>query len=171
MFTCNFYEHLFYKTPSAAASGLNYFLIFLHLYMKYLGVLSTKRICSLLFNPYLGGLFRNSFWGGGGSGGGGRGGVVQLPNCFKLAVNRKNGNGVTISRHDIIVKFFWRFVPLIKFSYWSMFHVNVITGSGVTAISFYKGLTRNRKYPHLSFAQYLKTGSVSKEYQIWHERL
>ena len=28
----------------------------------------------------------------------------------------------------------------------------------------------NRKYPRLSFAQYLETGA-SKEYQMWHERL
>ena len=41
-------------------------------------------------------------------------------------------------------QFFWRcFVSLVKFSYWSMFHVNIITGSGVMTISFYKGLTRN----------------------------
>ena len=39
---------------------------------------------------------------------------------------------------------FWRcFVSLIKFSYWSKFHVNIITGSGVVTIFFYKGLTRN----------------------------
>ena len=29
------------------------------------------------------------------------------------------------------------------FSYWSKFPVNIITGSGVMAIVFYKGLTRN----------------------------
>ena len=40
--------------------------------------------------------------------------------------------------------FFWRcFVSLVKFSYWSKFHVNIITGSGVMTISFYKWLTRN----------------------------
>ena len=39
---------------------------------------------------------------------------------------------------------FWHcFVSLVKFSYWSKFHVNFITGSGVLAIFFYKGLTRN----------------------------
>ena len=38
---------------------------------------------------------------------------------------------------------FWRpFVSLIKFSYWFNFHVNIITGSGVMIIFFYKGLTR-----------------------------
>ena len=35
------------------------------------------------------------------------------------------------------------FVFLVKFSYWSKFHVNIITGSGVMPIFFYKGLTRN----------------------------
>ena len=40
--------------------------------------------------------------------------------------------------------FFWRcFVFLVKFSYWSKFHVNIITGSGVMTIFFCKGLTRN----------------------------
>ena len=34
-------------------------------------------------------------------------------------------------------------VVLFFFSYWSKFHVNFITGSGVMRISFYKGLTRN----------------------------
>ena len=35
------------------------------------------------------------------------------------------------------------FVSLVKFSYWSKFHVNIITGSGIMTIFFYKGLTRN----------------------------
>ena len=40
--------------------------------------------------------------------------------------------------------FFWRcFVSLVRFSYWSKFHVNIITGSGIMTIFFYKGLTRN----------------------------
>ena len=40
--------------------------------------------------------------------------------------------------------FFWRcFVSLVKFSYWSKFHVNIITGSGIMTIFFQKGLTRN----------------------------
>ena len=39
---------------------------------------------------------------------------------------------------------FWRcFVSFVKFSYWSKFQVNIITGSGVITIFFYKGLTRN----------------------------
>ena len=32
---------------------------------------------------------------------------------------------------------------LVKFSYWSKFHVNIITDSRVMPILFYKGLTRN----------------------------
>ena len=31
----------------------------------------------------------------------------------------------------------------MNFSYWSKFHVNIIAGSGVTTVFFYKGLTRN----------------------------
>ena len=34
-------------------------------------------------------------------------------------------------------------VSLVKFSYWSKFHVNIITGSRVMTIFFYKGLTTN----------------------------
>ena len=37
------------------------------------------------------------------------------------------------------------FVSLVKFSYWSKFHVNIMTSSRVMTIYFYKGLTRNRK--------------------------
>ena len=69
---------------------------------------------------------------------------IQFPDCFKLAKNWKNNNDITIFRNYVIVKFFWRrFVSLVTFSYWSKFHVNTITGSGVMTISFYEGLTRN----------------------------
>ena len=69
---------------------------------------------------------------------------IRLPDCSKFAIYWKNGNDITIFWHDITAKFFWRcFVSLLKFSYCSKFHVNVITGSGVMTISFYKGLTRN----------------------------
>ena len=41
-------------------------------------------------------------------------------------------------------KFFWYcFVSLVRFSYWSKFHVNIITGSGVMTIFFCRRLTRN----------------------------
>ena len=40
--------------------------------------------------------------------------------------------------------FFWRFsLSFVKFSYWSKFHVNIITSSEVMIIYFYKGSTRN----------------------------
>ena len=69
---------------------------------------------------------------------------IRPPDCSKLAKNPKNDNDVTIFRHDVNVKFFWRcFVSLVKFSYWSKFHVNIITVSGIMTIFFYKGLSRN----------------------------
>ena len=34
---------------------------------------------------------------------------------------------------------------VFKFRYWSKFDINVITGSGIMTIFFYKGLTRNSK--------------------------
>ena len=62
---------------------------------------------------------------------------------LKLEINWKNGSDVSISWHYIII-FFWHcFVSLVNFSYWSKFHVSIITGSGVMAILFYKRLTRN----------------------------
>ena len=44
-------------------------------------------------------------------------------------------------RHPQI--FLTLFCFLVIFCYWSTFHVNIITGPGVTVIFFYKGLTRN----------------------------
>ena len=35
------------------------------------------------------------------------------------------------------------FVSLVNCSYWSKFHVNIISGSGIMTISFYKGLAWN----------------------------
>ena len=66
------------------------------------------------------------------------------PDGCKLAINLKKDNDVIICRHNVTVKNFWRCrVSLAKFSYWSIFHVDVITGSGVTTIFVYKWLTRN----------------------------
>ena len=40
--------------------------------------------------------------------------------------------------------FFWRcFISLVKFSYWSMFHAIIITGSGIMTVFFYKGMIRD----------------------------
>ena len=38
---------------------------------------------------------------------------IQLPNCFKLTINLKNGNDVTIFRHKVILKFFEGFLFLL----------------------------------------------------------
>ena len=49
--------------------------------------------------------------------------------------------------------FFWRcLVSLIKFSYKWKFHVKISTCYGVLAIFVYTELTRNGKYPCLSFS-------------------
>ena len=70
--------------------------------------------------------------------------VIRPPDCSKLVKNPKNDNGVTIFRRHVIINFFWRcFVSLVKFSYWSKFDDNIITGSEIMAIFFYKRLTRN----------------------------
>ena len=46
--------------------------------------------------------------------------------------------------HGDIIKISLRcFDSLATFSFWSKFHVNTVTGSGVMTISFYEGLTRN----------------------------
>ena len=52
---------------------------------------------------------------------------IRLPDCYKLAMNYKNSGRVL----------------LVKFSYWFKFQVNISTGSRVTTIFVYKGLTRN----------------------------
>ena len=68
---------------------------------------------------------------------------IQPPDCSKLAKN-PNDNDAIIFQHDVNIKFFWRcFVSLVKFSYWFKFHVNIISGSGIMTIFFYKRLTRN----------------------------
>ena len=69
---------------------------------------------------------------------------IRLTDCSKLAINLKSDNGITICWYDVIVHFFWRcLVSLVRFSYWSMFHVNIFTALWVMTVFFYKGLTRN----------------------------
>ena len=68
----------------------------------------------------------------------------MLFDCSKLVRNWKNNDEVIICWHEVIVRFFWRYrVSFVKFSYWSKFHVNLSTCSGVMAIFVYKRLTRN----------------------------
>ena len=71
---------------------------------------------------------------------------VGNPASGLLQIGQKSGNSQWHHnfRHDGIVHFFWRcFVSLVKFSYWSKFYVNIITGSGIMTIFFCKWLTRN----------------------------
>ena len=69
---------------------------------------------------------------------------IRPLDCSKLAKNPKNDNDVIIFRLDVMIKFFWRcFLSLVKFRYCSKFHINIITGSGIIIIFFYKGLARN----------------------------
>ena len=79
---------------------------------------------------------------------------------LQISHKLKNDNDVTVCWNDVIVNFFsCSFVSLVKFSYWSMFHVNIITGSSFLL----QGLDQksgNRKYARLSFSQYLETGQV-----------
>ena len=69
---------------------------------------------------------------------------ILPPDCSRLAKNPKNDNCITLFWHEIIVKSFWPcFVSIVTFSYWSKFHFNIITGSGIITIFFYKRLNRN----------------------------
>ena len=51
-------------------------------------------------------------------------------------------------------------VSLVKFSYWSTFHVNIMTTSGIITILIYKGLTRNPEIGNTlsEFVEYLEIG-------------
>ena len=90
---------------------------------------------------------------------------IRPPGCSKLAKNPKNGNDVIIFRHDVHVKCFWRFfVSLVKFSYWSKFHVSIITGFGIMTIFFYKGLTRNPEIGNIP----VWVSSISEDWgELW----
>ena len=85
---------------------------------------------------------------------------IRFPDCSKSAINQKKDNDVIICWHDATVRFFWcRHVSLVKCSYWSRFHVNIITGSGVITIFVYDGFdqkSENWKKTLMSFVQYLE---------------
>ena len=66
---------------------------------------------------------------------------VRNPASGLLQIVRKLENWQW--RHNLVVNFFrCCFVSLVNFSYYTKFHVNITTGSGVMTISFYKRLTR-----------------------------
>ena len=99
---------------------------------------------------------------------------IRPVDCSKLAKYPKNDNDITICQHDIIVKLFLMLfcfscqVQLLvqvscQYRHWFWNYNNFLL-SGIDQKS------KNRKYPHLSFAQYLETGA-SYGYQIWHECL
>ena len=69
-------------------------------------------------------------------------------------------HAVTICQHDIIVKFSCHCcISLVKFSYWSKFHVDIITGSRVLQFSFITCQEIWKKeIPSLNFSQQLETG-------------
>ena len=54
------------------------------------------------------------------------------------------------SHSVLLMSAFFSQVSLFKFSYWSKFYVNIITGSGVKTNFVYKGLTRNLKIGNTS---------------------
>ena len=72
---------------------------------------------------------------------------TRLLDCSKLVKNYKKHNNDIICWHDAVVSFFLTvlFASLVRFSYWSKFHVNIITGSGVMTSFFYNRLTINSK--------------------------
>ena len=51
---------------------------------------------------------------------------IRLSDCSKLAKNRKNDSDVTISRYDVIIKFFWHCLFLLS---------SLVTGSNFMSIS------------------------------------
>ena len=67
----------------------------------------------------------------------------KWPKMLKMAMASQSSD---ITSSSIFLTFF---VSIVKFSYWSKFHVNIITGSEVMSISFYKGFTRMRAHVHL----------------------
>ena len=69
---------------------------------------------------------------------------ILLPDCFKLAINWKNDNYVTIAN----------LTSSSNFSEVAMF-VNIITGSGVMTVFAFKELTRK---PEIGNTHHLRLG-------------
>ena len=62
---------------------------------------------------------------------------------LQIGYKSENNNDVAFCWHDVIAKSLSCFVSLVKFSYWSKFQINIITGSRVMTIYFHEGLIRN----------------------------
>ena len=94
---------------------------------------------------------------------------VRNPACGLFQISQKSGkwqwhHNFPTWRHR---KLFWSCpVSLVKLNYWSKFHVNIITRSGIMTIFFYKGLTRNPEIGNTPVWDWVSYG-----YQIWHECL
>ena len=65
------------------------------------------------------------------------------PNWSKIKKWQWHHNFLTWRQRQLFLTLFF----FVKFSCWSKFHVNIITGSAIMTISFYKGLTRNPEIP------------------------
>ena len=60
-------------------------------------------------------------------------------------------NWPSIGKITMTIKVFWNgFVSPVKFSYWFKSHINIITGSEVMTIFFYKGLSRHPENGNIS---------------------
>ena len=53
---------------------------------------------------------------------------------------------IPYSSEDIIIKFVWRNISVVKVSWWSKFHVNIITASGVMQ-AFIQALLSTAVFP------------------------
>ena len=69
--------------------------------------------------------------------------MFGLLNSSKLVINPKNYNDATNSDIALSSDFLILSCFFLKFSYWSKFHLNIITSSRVMTIFLYRGLTRN----------------------------
>ena len=66
-----------------------------------------------------------------------------VPNRPWIEKKRQRSHNLPTWRHR---QFFWRYrVSFVKFSYWSKFHVNVITGSTVITTFPFEEMTRTKK--------------------------
>ena len=67
-------------------------------------------------------------------------GLQTAPNLQKSEEWQWRHNFLTWPQRQIFLSYS---LSLVKFSYWSKYHFNIITGSGIMTIFFYKGFTRN----------------------------
>ena len=91
---------------------------------------------------------------------------IRFLDYSKLTKNQKTHNDVTISQYDAIINIF----DIVFFFLSSLVNSSNFKSISSLALELWQGIDKksgNRKYPRLSFVQYLKTGT-SYEYQIWY---